>query len=377
MFAVTDQDLHSLLTPPPGDGQFLSCYAALDTPEASQAWEREFESRASDLHRAIHANDEARADLDLNILAVRRVLVADVPRHTPWAAVFSCVRRDFLRVLRLDVPVAGDLSFAKSPHVVPLLRALHQRREYLVVQADTHRARLFSATAARIVDLSESDADVPKKHHSSGEKFGYEQNIIGRHREDHIRHVRKELVQHIERHWGDTGHAGLILLGEHATIEHLRDSLPPRLRGSVVREEKVEWDDHGTEARRTIQRIVGELQVRGLEQPVRDRISQNSSVALGSGAVLEALDHGRIGASGHGCLVLGPDTGEQVGVCTECRTLSAEPLGACPKCQARCGPASLQQELLAAALRRRIAVHFTDDPDELRPYGGIVALLAK
>ncbi|MFO0801659.1 MAG: hypothetical protein U0791_00860 [Gemmataceae bacterium] len=377
MFAVSDQDLHSLLTPPPGDGQFLSCYAALDTPDANQGWEREFESRASDLHREIHANDQARADLDLNLLAVRRVLSADVPRHTPWVAVFSCVRRDFLRVVRLDVPVAGDLSFGKTPHLVPMLRALHQRREYLVVQADTHRARIFSATAARIVDLSEMDAEVPKKHHSSGEKFGYDQNIIARHREDHIRHVRKELVEHVERRWGETGYAGLILLGEHVTIEHLRDSLPPRLRGAVVREEKLEWDDRGTEARRAIQRIVRELQVGGLEQAIRDRIFQNSSVALGSGAVLEALDHGRVGASGHGCLVLGPDTGELVGVCAECRTLSVEPLGACPKCQARCAPASLQQELLGAALRRHIAVHFTNEANELRPYGGIVALLAK
>lgn len=247
-----------------------------------------------------------------------------------------------------------------------------------MVQADTHRARLFSATPATVVNLLDVDEPVPQKQHSSGERFGYEQNIIGRHRDDRIRHARKELVDQIESHWAARSYAGLILLGEHVTTEHLREALPARLREAVVCEERTEWDDHGSEIRKSIRRIAAGLQPRGvLSESVRDRIFQGKSVAKGSGAVLEALDQGRIGAHGHGCLVLGPDTGESIGCCTACRTLGDEPLGSCPKCQAPCTPASLQQELLLAARRRHIEVHFTDDPEELRPYGGIVGLLSK
>jgi hypothetical protein len=106
-----------------------------------------------------------------------------------------------------------------------------------------------------------------------------------------------------------------------------------------------------------------------------DRLRTRAGIATGPRAVIEAVQTGRVGPDGHGYLVLGPDQREACGRCLACRTLSADPTGPCPKCQASCAPGNLWEELLLLALRHRLAVRFMMDPQRLRPYGGLVAAL--
>ena len=60
-------------------------------------------------------------------------------------AVFSSERRGFFCSFALDIPVDTDLVMDRSPYLVPLLTAMHRRREYMVVHTDTHRGRIFAA----------------------------------------------------------------------------------------------------------------------------------------------------------------------------------------------------------------------------------------
>lgn len=152
MAAVMDRDLQLLLAPFAGEGMFLSCYAANTVAEGFRPdWIGPFETKADALRKSIGEEGRVRSELELNLHAIRRVLESPVEHsareHSPrWITIFSSIRRDFLHVIRLDVPVESDLVLDRSPYLVPLLKAMQQRREYLVVQADTHRGRLFSAS---------------------------------------------------------------------------------------------------------------------------------------------------------------------------------------------------------------------------------------
>ena len=254
------------------------------------------------------------------------------------------------------------------------------RKQYSVAHTDTNHGRIYAATPGEVRVLAEIGENVPRKQHSGGGILGYGQANIARHREDRILHYRKEMIDELERHW-DTGHfAGLILLGEHEVLEHVRKGLPTRLSRHVVQESSESFQETPAEIERAIQKRVQAVRRPGRHRScagVWNRLGEKKSIAAGGKAVIDAIQTGRVGPDGHGCLVFGPDPRETVGRCVACRTLTVEVLGPCPKCQAPCAPGNLWEELLLSALKNRIAVHFVRDAARLAPYEGVVAMLKK
>jgi hypothetical protein len=221
---------------------------------------------------------------------------------------------------------------------------------------------------------------VPKKQHSAGERWGYGQATIARHREDRVRHYRKDLARELGRLWDAGRYGGLILLGEHEVLEHVRGELPARLADRVVREGGEPWYETPARVEEKVRTLVTALYAEeevGVGPGFWDRVREGKAVATGPKAVLDAVQGGRVGPDGYGYLVFGPDPREAVGRCTVCRWLSDEVPGVCPRCQAPCAPGNLWEELLLTALRHRIAARFVKDPQQLAPFGGLVAVLPK
>jgi hypothetical protein len=379
MSGITLSDLNPLLAQFAGEGTVLSCYADLGVREAFRpVWEAPFKAGSDRLWKAIGEDGRARQELDENLSSVQRGLEAATADGARWAAVFAAARRNFLLIHPLDVPVETDLVLDRSPYLVPLLEAIARRREYLAVYTNTHRGRLYAATPGEVKLLQEIDGEVPRKQHSAGERWGYSQATIARHREECILHYHKELVHELEKAWDTGRHAGLMLLGEHVVLEHLRPVLPKRLAARIVREATEAGYEPTSKVEETIRTLAAELYA-GEQIPSEfwDRLREGKAVATGPRAVIDAIQNGRIAPGGHGYLVFGPDPRETAGRCVACRSLSTEVLGPCPKCGAPCAPGNLWEELLLTALQHRIAAHFIQDPRRLAPQGGVVAMLAK
>lgn len=380
MRGITLDDLQPLLDQFAGEGTVLSCYADLGVRDGFRhAWEAPFKAKADALWKAVGEAGRARGELEENLAAVRRGVEAAAAAGARWAAVFSAARRDFFHAVPLDTPVGTDLVLDRSPYLVPLQEAIARRREYLVVHADTHRGRLTAASPGAARVLGETSAEVPSKQHSAGERWGYSQATIARHRDDRMLHFRKELVREVEKAWDANRFAGLVLLGEHVAVEHLRAALPPRLAARVVSAFPEPWhaDPAGAEARaRTIAADLSAGWDDGVPPECWDLLREGKA-ATGARAVAEALQGGRLGADGHGYLVFGPDPREAAGRCVACRTVTTDPLGPCPRCQAPCVPGNLWEELLLTALRHGVAMYLVGDGRKLDPYGGVAAILPR
>jgi hypothetical protein len=376
---ITFAELKPLLDQFSGEGTVLSCYADLGVAEGFRPnWEAPLQAKADVLWKTLADDPRVRQEFEENLAAVRRT-VEESNAGSRWIAVFSAIRRGFLRVVPLEAPVETDLVIDRSPYLVPLLTAIHRHREYLAVHTDTHRGRVYAASPAEVQLLAEFDEDVPKHQHSAGERYGYGQATIARHREDRILHYRKELVREMVKEWDGGRFAGIILLGEHEVLEQVKAEMPQRMVEHVQRERPESWYETSSQVTRKIEAITAELfaEQEAAVAPGFWDLLREDKVLTGSRAVLAALQSGQLRPDGHGYLVFGPDPRETVGRCIACRTLATNAMGPCPRCQAPCAPGSLWEEVLLTALQHKISARFVSDARTLAPYGGIVIVPPK
>jgi len=361
-----------------GEGLLVSCYADLSRPENAVRWKVPFKVKATAIMEMLADNPQAQRQFEDNFEALDRALETPELRHSRGLAVFSARQRGFFQAFALEVPVENELVVDQSPYLVPLLQVISRQREYLVVLTDTHRGRLFAASPGRVRLLQEIEEAVPSRQHSAGERWGKQQATIARHREDRILHYQKDLLERIEKAWAEIPFQGIVFLGEHEVLEHLRKQLPPRLAAQVVSERPQAWTEKPLAVSEGVCAALADLDQaneRRLLEGLEERLSQDHDViARGPREVVEALQKGRIGPRGHGFVVLGPDPRETVARCSACRSLFVDMPTTCPRCQAPCVDASLWEEIMMQALRHDIAVQCVKAEGVLARHGGVAAL---
>ncbi len=377
--ALTLANVQPLLDQFQGEGLMVSCYADVSAaPGPGFPWPAPFKAKMAAVKEMLADDPRAWRQCERNFEAIGRPLEAHEARRARGMAVFSALQRGFFQSYALDVPVGSELVVHQAPYLVPLLQALCRQHPYLVVHLDTHRGRLYAATPGGVRLLKEIEGEVPRKQHSAGERWGKEQATIARHREDQILHYRQELVELIEKTWGEHPFQGLVLLGEHEVLEHLRKRLPKGLAARVVHEAPYAWADKPLAGAGTVGTILAEIvgaDERRLVEDLEERVRQGYRVAAGPGPVVDALQSGRVGPRGYGYLVLGPDPREAVARCTACRSLFVDMPATCPRCQAPCADANLWEEVLLLALRHDITAHCVKANEALARRGGMAAVL--
>jgi hypothetical protein len=378
--ALTLTDLQPLLNQFKGEGSMISCYIDLSAkPGIPVKWPAPFKAKVAAVKEMLANDAPAWHQFEENFQAVGRALTQPEASHARGLAVFAARQRDFFRSYALDVPVENDLIVHGSPYLVPLFQAMCRQREYLVVLTDTHRGRLYGATPGGLRLIQEIEEDVPSRQRSSGQRWGMEQATIAQHRQDRILHYQKELVQGIERAWAAHPFQGILLLGEHEVLEHVRKLQPARTAAQVVYEGPQAWTDKPAatmDAVRSALADVTQKEETRLAAQVQERLREGYGLAAGPAAVIEALQTGRVSPRGHGSIVLGPDAREVVARCTACRSLFVDMPANCPRCQAPCADANLCEEVLLLALRHDIAVHCLPAGRLPERCAGMAALLA-
>lgn len=378
---LTLPDVQPLLDQFNGDGLMVSCYANhLLVPGKAARWPGPMKAKWTAIKKLLADNPTAWEEFERNFQQISKVVEAPEERSARGMAVFAARQRGFLRSYPLGVPVDNELVVHQSPYLVPLLEALLRQRDYLVVHMDTHRARLYAAALGKCRLLQEVEEDVPRKQHSAGERWGKEQATIARHREDAILHFRKDLTRRIENAWEGQAFEGIILLGEHEVLEHLRKELRPRLAGQVVSEKPHAWADNPQAIAKEISAALAsfaQCDEERLQTQLEERLREEHGLAAGPRGVIAALQSGKVGPRGFGYLVLGPDPRDQIARCMSCRGLFFDMPTRCPRCQAPCMDASLWEEVLLFALRHNIAVRFLKTGEALGKIGGMAAVLPR
>ena len=211
MAALISKDIQLLLDQAKHAGMTVSCYADTSVSERfDRHWLQPFKTEASRIRQQLADDHQARAEFERNVEVIRKCLESSKARGM---AVFSAAARGFFLAVPAELPYENRLVVSEEPYVVPLLEADFRRRGYLVMMADTHRARWYAAGPGGSRSLGEIDESVPKKQHSAGERWGKQQATIERHRKDHILHFHKELAQRVEEAWDQYPYQGIVLLG--------------------------------------------------------------------------------------------------------------------------------------------------------------------
>jgi peptide subunit release factor 1 (eRF1) len=293
-------------------------------------------------------------------------------------AVFSAADQALFRAFSLGVPVKDRLVLDEAPYLVPLLEAMHRQRRYLVVLTDSHRGQLHEAAWGHTRLLQQIEEAVPRRQRSAGECWGKQQATIARHREDHVLHYRKELASAIEHAWPTAPFRGLILLGDHETVEALRLSLASALASRVVHTGPYSWATGKPDLDVKVQEVLdAALRAHDAELIVEfeRRLHEHYLLAAGPQEVINALWNGQLGYPGY--LVLEPDRGQMAARCTRCESVYTTIYATCPSCQGACEKVNLWQEILLFAARHNIVAHIVNSHPALAQHGGVAAMLSR
>jgi peptide subunit release factor 1 (eRF1) len=379
MNALTPDDVQVLLDRPHGQGMIVSCYADTSVTDADHwRWSRRLKNEAQAILRGLKNDVQARERFARDREVIQQTLAAlPVPRPRGMA-VFSAAERGFFRALPLERPVRDRLVLDEAPYLVPLLEALHRQRRYLLVLTDSHRGGLYEAAWGHAHLLLQVEEAVPRRQKSAGERWGKQQATIARHREDHLLHYRKALLKAIGQTWDDAPFRGLILLGDHETVDAVYTGLPPALASRVVHSARFTWPRRGSQLERQVRAVIDRAlraHDAGLIEAFERRMRERHLVAAGPQEVIDALRNGQVGYRGH--LLLEPDRGTKATRCTRCDSLFTTLPATCPFCKGPCEQVNLWQELLLFAARHGITAHTVESNRTLARHGGVAAVLSR
>ncbi|RPI52283.1 MAG: hypothetical protein EHM55_16890 [Acidobacteria bacterium] len=379
MADIPQDGIQVLLDYPKGHGMIVSCYADMSMTGGFQwLWSRHLKNEANAIEQRLKDDRQARARFARDLEVIQHALSGPSTQRARGMAVFSAADQGLFRAFSLGVPVNDRLVLDETPYLVPLLETIHRQRRYLLVLTDSHRGRLYEAAWGHTRLLQQVEAAIPRRQKSAGELWGKQQATIARHREDHLLHYRKTLSSAIEHTWSDAPFRGLILLGEHDTLEALRATLPSALASRVVHTGPYSWARQVPKLDDKVQEVLDAARrahdVRLIEDFER-RMREHYFVVAGPQEVINALRNGQVGYPGY--LLLEPDRGEMAARCTRCESLFTTIYATCPVCQGTCEKVNLWQELLLFAARHNITAHTVESHPALSQHGGVAAVLSR
>jgi peptide subunit release factor 1 (eRF1) len=376
---VTQDAIQVLIDHPKGQGMVVSCYADTSMAGGFQwLWSQHLRNEAQAIEQRLKDDPQARARFLRDVEIIRHTLDEPAVQQTRGMAVFSACDDGLFRAFSLGVPVKDRLVIDEAPYVVPLLEAVHRQRRYLVVVTDSQHGQLWEAAWGHTMLLQEIEEPVPRRQRSAGERWGKQQATIERHREDHVLHYLKDLARAIEEAWAAAPFRGLIALGEHETVQALRDMLSPPVAERIVHTGPYSWKRPAESLEATVQGVLDatlKSHDRELIEELERRLHEHYMIATGAREVVEALWNGQVGYPGF--LVLEPDRGEKAARCTRCGSVYPALYSTCPACQGVCETVNLWQEILLFAARHNITAHTVASHPVLSRHGGVAAALSR
>lgn len=323
--------------------------------------------------KAFKDSSAERASMERDLERITQYLADEVNRSANGVAIFaSSGGGEFFETIQLDVPLEEHWFFVGSvPHLYPLARVIDQYPRYASVLLDTHRARIF-VFGLGSVEKREQLTGVKTRRNSMG---GWSQARYQRRADNfHLLHV-KEVVETLDRIVREDNIQHIIVAGDDVVVPLLREQLPKHLEEKIVDVLKLERDAAEDDIIEATLEVLRQKDVETDVEHVQELIGawqSNGLGVVGPEATLRALQMGQV----EELLISGaaqdlkpvqklPDDAAP-------GTVKAETSASAPGDERQL---KLADELVTRAQQTAARVRFIEDPELLKEFGGVGALL--
>jgi peptide subunit release factor 1 (eRF1) len=215
-------------------------------------------------------------------------------RSANGLALFACDGAGLFNAFQLAAPIeAHRLSVASQPHLYPLARLVDEFRRYLVLLADTNRARIFVFAANKAERQTEIEGQKTKRHKVGG----MSQTRYQRHVENYHLHHAAEIAEVMARTVRDEKIDHVIVAGDPAMTALLQEQLPKDVRERIV--DVLRLNVNASE-RTIVDATVAAMRERDARTD-RERVNEllgayraNGLACVGLAATREALERGQV-----------------------------------------------------------------------------------
>ena len=317
-------------------------------------------------------NSAERASLERDMERIDTYLDNDVNRSSNGLAIFaSSGAGEFFEAVQLDVPMEEHWMFVGSvPHLYPLAKVIDQYPRYASVLLDTHRARIF-VFGLGATERREQVTTEKTRRSSMG---GWSQARYQRRADNvHLHHV-KEVVDTLERVVRQDNIQHIIVAGDDVVVPLLKAQLPKHLEQKLVDVLTLERDAGEDEIIEATLEVLRQKDAETDVERVQELIGAwqgNGLGVVGPEATLKALELGQV---------------EELLISASAQELRNAPLpaDAAPghvKAEssgatgANAEQLKLSDELVTRAQQTAARVRVIEDPELLKNFGGVGALL--
>jgi peptide subunit release factor 1 (eRF1) len=299
-------------------------------------------------------------------------LAEEVNRAANGLAVFaSSGAGEFFEAMQLDVPLAEHWVFVGSvPHLYPLAKVIDQYPRYASVLLDTNRARIF-VFGLGSVERQEQVTSEKTRRTSMG---GWSQARYQRRADNMHKHHVKEVVEALEKVVQEDNIQHIIVAGDDVVVPLLRAEMPKHLEAKIVDVLSLDQDaGEDTIIGATLEVLRQKDAESDIErvQEVIGAWQSNGLGVVGPAATLRALQMGQV----EELLITGtpdalrttrlPDDAAPGEVHVETSAVT----------DANEAQLKLADELVTRAQQTSAQVRIIEDPELLKEFGGVGALL--
>ena len=337
---------------------------------------KEFKARS----RTYPPNSPERESLDRDLEKISRYLDNDLQPSANSVAIFACSAGELFETVQMAAPIERHwLHVGDQPHLYPLARLESQYPRYAALITDTNTARILVFAAGEVVKQHEIN-NVKTRATSQGgwSQARYQRHIVNFHQQH-----AKEVVDMLDRIVREEGIDHVVLSCDEVSTPLLRAQMPKHLEGKIVDNVRLEAHAPADAIVRRTQEAMHSLNERTDREKVEAAVGafragglgvvgpEDTLAALMKGQVDELL----IGASMQH--MQGVPIGQTIGSAND--TVLAEPAVA-PVSAGEAADSSpevvrLADELITKAKQTAAKITFVEDPELLKDYGGVAALL--
>jgi len=365
----------------PTEFPFISLYLNTQPDETGRDnYDQFVRKQFEELAKTFEPRSPARESFDRDVERIQDYLGNKLEKSANGVAIFACAGADFFEAAQLDAAIERHrISVANLPDVYPLARLVDQYPAYAVLVADSNAARIFVFGMSRKLDQQEVIGEKTNRTQVGG----WSQARYQRHVDNiHLQHA-KEVAEALVRIVREENIEHVILSGDEVIIPVLREQLPKEVDEKVVDVlrlgintpehelmqatlERIRQQDAETDAEK-VGRMIGEYRSGGLG-------------VVGVGKTRAALEVGQVDElliSASMQHMQSVPLGQTIGSAND--AVLAEPAVE----TASAGEAAdsspevvrLAEELIAKAKQTAAKITFIEDPELLKDYGGVAALL--
>jgi peptide subunit release factor 1 (eRF1) len=321
--------------------------------------------------KAFKENSAERASLERDVERINTYLADEVNRSANGLALFASSGAEFFEAIQLDAPLDEHWFFIGSvPHLYPLARVIDQFPRYASVLLDTNSARIF-VFGLGSVERREQVTSEKTRRNSMG---GWSQARYQRRADNmHLLHV-KEVVDMLDKIVQQDKIEHIIVAGDDVVVPLLRQQMPKHLDAKVVDVLTLDRDAAEDEIIAATLEVLRHKDAESDAERVQELIGawQGSGLgAVGPDRTLKALQMGQV----EELLITGtPDSLRPTRLPDDVAPghVKAETSAVT---DANATQLKLADELVTRAQQTGARVRFIEDPDLLKDFGGVGALL--